>query len=298
MNERSDSNVIFSGCGFDGNQPYLDFDHEMDGRFHRRRFHLSDGAFTLRFLEERYCPGSFSLDRLMGSPCTSVTPLVNSSHNHCYACFETTGFNPAFYHMPMHKISPQQRNYNQERHAVYLAWFGPSVVKVGISSVRRLSTRWKEQGARWAVQIAECFNAYEARELEEKISQAFDLPEVIQVATKKKLLRNTIDFREGRTQLEELTTSVLESFPNLNRGKVQTMDQAYFMSALANHHLIDQAESGKISGVPVALIGDILISDNNGQLFMLSLKKWIGHSVLLTHVRESIDFHPQQTALF
>jgi hypothetical protein len=97
-----------------------------------------------------------------------------------------TGFNPAFYNAPT--LSPQQQLRNLEPHLVYLAHFGGSTMKVGMTHARRGIHRLLEQGARMGVLLARFADAYRARALEERIARDLEIAEAVRPARKRQLL--------------------------------------------------------------------------------------------------------------
>ena len=103
--------------------------------------------------------------------CSQVCPdgaTVDEKYENCLKCRNRTGFNPAFYHAD--SVSAQQEKINQQPHFVYLAYFAPGVIKVGISQEERGIRRLLEQGARLAVKLETFASALIARQYEAKIA--------------------------------------------------------------------------------------------------------------------------------
>lgn len=92
----------------------------------------------------------------------------SSKVNNCGECYKKIGFNSSFYNSSC--ISPQQLEYNKTPYVVYLAYFSPACVKVGIASLKRSRLRLLEQGAKAAFILKTFPDAYQARELESKIA--------------------------------------------------------------------------------------------------------------------------------
>ncbi|MFK7786247.1 MAG: DUF2797 domain-containing protein [Crocinitomicaceae bacterium] len=291
-----------SGYGFDAKGAFLRFDHHVNGVINRELFYLIDKTFTIKRQIGRYCTGQFDLKTLENDVCPNAAELLSPKANVCFDCFEFIGFNPAFYHLQQHQISPQQRAYNQTRHIVYLAYFAPGLIKVGISSNDRKEHRWKEQGARFIAHIYTVPNAYEARHIEEKISTVLKLPEVVLGKKKRSLLNLRLDFSAAKKELFTLMNQIDSTLPNkCNRERIIDMEQFYNPSrTVLSSTIIDVSEhvDGKISGKCFALYGDIVLFENNGQRFMCSLKKLISHKVMFTIGEEKVDFEPQQISLF
>jgi len=294
--------ISLSGYGFDQKGAFLRLDHHEGERFRRELFYPLEKTFTIKKLPSRYCTGQFDLKTLENDVCPNAAKLLSPKANVCFDCFDFIGFNPAFYHLQQHQISPQQRHYNQTEHIVYLAYFEAGLIKVGISSNARKEHRWKEQGARFIAHIYTVPNAYEARHIEEKISTTLKLPEVV-LGKKKRSLLNVRNVYDAVKQEFYLLMDRIDSvIPNpCDRDKVMDMEQFYNPNGIRlSSTIIDVSEhvDGKISGRCLALYGDILLFENGGQQFMCSLKKIISHEVLFTIGEEKVDFEPQQTSLF
>ena len=142
-----DSTLVFSGLGYGADGPYLQM-NDLEAQ-KQMRLPVLGRTFTLKKLPQRYCIGPFDLKTYESSACPLMTELPDAatySDDMCPACREATGFNPAFYNADA--ISPQQRAYNLTPHFVYMAYFSPAHLKVGISSETRGIERLLEQGAR------------------------------------------------------------------------------------------------------------------------------------------------------
>lgn len=294
--------TALSGYGFDQSGSFIQLDQHANGLIDRELFYLVGKSFTLKKELGRYCTGQFDLKTLENDVCPNAAELLSPKANNCYDCFESIGFNPAFYHLEQHQISPQQRAYNQTKHIVYLAYFAPGLIKVGISSNDRKEHRWKEQGARFIAHVYTVPNAYEARHIEEKISSKLKLPEVVLGKKKRTLLNEKLDFIAVRSDFSSLMDQIDSVLPiPANRERVYDMEE-YFNpngTQLAST-IIDVSEhiDGKISGKCIGLYGDIVLFENAGQQFMFSLKKMISYQISFSDRVEGMDFAPQQISMF
>lgn len=295
---QSSSKWVYIGHGFDTNGPYLDID-EFGKDKKRLRFSLTGKSFTLKRMDERFCAGSFNLETLKGERCADQRPLFQTTNTSCKVCFDLTGFNPAFYHMQSADISARQRAYNQTPHVVYLAFFAPGIIKVGISSVARMKDRWLEQGARVALHLLTVSNAYEAREWEAKISEKLDLPEVI-LGRKKRAVLN-FDVSTGEEELARLKTRISQELnPEVRSDTPKNLEDDYNpgRTSLVTTLVDVTDDEDTVSGRFVALYGDILVVENGGQQFICSLKKWTAHVIEVSSEVNPMRFAPQQTSLF
>ncbi|MDG1333409.1 MAG: DUF2797 domain-containing protein [Crocinitomicaceae bacterium] len=297
-----ESFTSLSGYGFDSNGSFLRLDHHLSGTINRELFYPIGKSFTLKRELGRYCTGQFDLKTLENDVCPNASELLSPKANVCFDCFDFIGFNPAFYHLEQHQISPQQRAYNQTEHIVYLAYFASGLIKVGISSNERKEHRWKEQGARFIAHIFTVPNAYEARHIEEKISSRLNLPEVVLGRKKRALLNVKLDFALATSEFLSLMNQIDTLLPtNANRERIFDMEKFYnptgidLMSTIID--VSDHAD-GKISGKCFGLYGDIVLFENGGQQFMCSLKKLISYKVTFSEGEEKVDFEPQQISLF
>jgi hypothetical protein len=294
--------TALSGYGFDENGSFLRLDHHENGKIDREIYYLNGKTFTIQRELGRYCTGQFDLKTLENDVCPNAAELLSPKANVCFDCFDFIGFNPAFYHLEQHQISSQQRAYNQTEHIVYLAYFAPGLIKVGISSNDRKEHRWKEQGARVISHIFTVLNAYEARHLEEKISIGLNLPEVVLGKKKRSLLNVKVNFESAKMELNEVMTRIDSLLPiRCNRERIYEMDD-YFNpeKRKLDGTLIDVSEhpDGKISGRFLGLYGDVMVVQNGGIQFMCSLKKLISYRISFSEMEERMNFEPQQISLF
>ncbi len=144
-------------------QPFIDC--QIDGEIKRRELFGQDLSLEFDFLT-KYCTGWVDFE----NHCSQVCPdsaTVDGKYENCLKCRDRTGFNPAFYNAD--SVSAQQEKINQNPHFVYLAYFAPGVIKVGISQEKRGIRRLLEQGARLALKLETFSSALIARQYEAKI---------------------------------------------------------------------------------------------------------------------------------
>ena len=122
----ADHTVVLAGYGFSVDGPYLTINDLDEGTV--GYVPVLGRTFSLRRLPRRRCIGRIDLWTHEQSTCPlSAELLPDGKEDMCPACIEATGFNPSFYFSSY--ISPQQREYNQTPHYVYLAYFAPGYVK-------------------------------------------------------------------------------------------------------------------------------------------------------------------------
>lgn len=269
------------GCDTDGG--FLVVDDLSHPGWQRARFSVRDATLTLQGLEERFCTGRFDLASGKSEPCPERMPMRSDSFEQCVACHRATGFNPAFYNAP--ELSPQQQLRNLEPHLVYLAHFGGSTIKVGMTHARRGIHRLLEQGARMGVLLARFDDAYRARALEERIARDLDVPEAIRPARKRHLLGAPFSGAAVQAELRSTVEQIRVLEPELRlEPELVELDRFYGGAALFERSFTDLSETEPlaISGRCVGMIGDVLLTQQEGQRYMLSLGALVGRRVRLT----------------
>ena len=113
------------------NQPFIDC--QVDDEIKRRE--LFGQKLSLEFdFSTKYCTGWVNFENHCGQACPEQA-IAETKYENCIKCRDRRGFNPAFYHA--NSMSAQQEKINQNPHFVYLAYFAPEVIKVGISQEKR-----------------------------------------------------------------------------------------------------------------------------------------------------------------
>jgi hypothetical protein len=274
--------TVLSGYGFDeASGPYLVLDDLGPAVSTRRRWPVRDAPLTLTAGEIRRCAGYFDLITYESFPCPEQSPIGPDVET-CFKCFRRTGFFPSFYHVPVDTLSPQQRTYNERPHVVYLAYFAEGCIKVGISTQDRVFLRWRGQGARLATRLLSVGDAYEARRIEERVVRLAALPEVVRAARKRAFLNEPFDPLRARQTLEE-TRRRVEQVCDLAPAPFSVHD---FTADYLGAHTLDLPVTDltderplSISGRGVGLVGDVLLVEESGRQFMLSVKDLIGRAV-------------------
>lgn len=292
---------ILSGFGFDQTGPYFVIDEVIAHNTNRYRSYIIDHNFSIKPQADKFCIGRYDLRNFDSFPCPNRALLTGKKENVCYDCFKFNSFNPSFYNLPVNQISEKQRAYNSSPHHVYLAFFAGNMVKVGISHHERSLTRWLEQGARVAGILYKCDNAYQARAYEESISKNLRLSETIRNDQKRAQLKKRIHHEQAIAILKSLTEDINKfSDPPVTTPLYSSLDENYLHKNAVSTSVIDVTDERplQVSGTGSGLIGDILIFENAGQQFMVSLKKFMGHQILFDEVIIRQSFAPTQTSLF
>ena len=157
---------LLSYTSFDTeSRPFLEW--QVDGK--AERGDVLGRELSLEFdFSTKYCTGWLDFDNHCSQACPDGA-TVDEKYENCLKCRNRTGFNPAFYHAD--SVSAQQEKINQNPHFLYLAYFSPEVIKVGISQEARGIRRLLEQGARVALKLETFASALIARQYEAKIAK-------------------------------------------------------------------------------------------------------------------------------
>lgn len=248
-------------------------------------FPIKQQEICLQVLTTRYCTGTYDAATKKYIPCPHQRQ-VKPSYQNCYPCFEAIGFNPAFYHMPKEELSLRQQAYNQEAHCTYLAYFGPGIIKVGIARHARVQKRWLEQGARAAVVLQITPDAYQARELEERVSTTFRIPERITRSQKKQLLNFPYSFSQAAASLSQRVQAIKKTLePAAVPHPVQDL-QAHYFSAVQPPTLLDaDRRKQPIVGQVVGMVGDLLVYKSEDRFWMAALKGRLGQAFVQLSAR-------------
>lgn len=275
-----DTTLVFSGLGYASEGPYLMM-NDLHGK-KQMQLPVLGRTFTMRCLPQRYCIGPFDLKTYQSDACpleTELPSLQDYKDDMCPACREATGFNPAFYNAD--NISPQQRAYNLTPHFVYMAYFSPEHLKVGISSETRGIERLLEQGARVAGILKRFPNADEARALEAHLCAQEGILETMRLGTKNKLLSDTFNAQEACACVQDMA----RKYGIEPEGGVLDLTPYYFGEGVTSPAIMQLPESvptDMCAGLCVGMIGGTLILEQDGNAFAVPVKDWEGHAVEFT----------------
>jgi len=244
----------------------------------------------------KYCTGWVDFD----NHCSQVCPdsaTVDGKYGNCLKCRNRTGFNPAFYNAD--SVSVQQEKINQQPHFVYLAYFAPGVIKVGISQEKRGIRRLLEQGARLALKLETFSSALIARQYEAKIASLSGIMETVAASKKLGLIRRPLDAVAAEQALADTLMRIQQKlgldFPN----RTLIMCEDYFHTDGRDlSSVIDMTGHKTMAGVVISVIGPILITDYDGQLLAYNVKKFIGYQAQTIDGIIDIKIPSTQLALF
>ena len=275
------------------NQPFIDC--QIDGEIKRRELFGQDLSLEFDF-STKYCTGWVDFD----NHCSQVCPdsaTVDGKYENCLKCRDRTGFNPAFYNAD--SVSAQQEKINQNPHFVYLAYFAPGVIKVGISQEERGIRRLLEQGARLALKLETFASALIARQYEAKIASLSGVMETVAASKKLGLIRRPLNAAAAEQALADTLMRIQQKlgldFPN----RTLIMCEDYFHTDGRDlSSVIDMTGHKTMAGVVISVIGSVLIAEYDGQLLAYNVKKFIGYQAQTVDGAIDIEIPSTQLALF
>lgn len=275
------------------NQPFIDC--QIGSEIKRRELFGQDLSLEFDF-STKYCTGWVDFD----NHCSQVCPdsaTVDGKYENCLKCRDRTGFNPAFYNAD--SVSAQQEKINQNPHFVYLAYFAPEVIKVGISQEERGIRRLLEQGARLALKLETFSSALIARQYEAKIARLSGIVETMPIHKKLELIKQPFDRADGeeklRQKLLEIEQKIGVSFP---RSELILCEDYFHTAGVDLTRVVLMKDQNQLAGRVRSIIGPILITDYDGQLLAYNVKKFIGYQAQTIDGVISIEIPSTQLALF
>lgn len=255
-------------------------------------------VLTLQFdMTTRYCIGWRDMAAGERHSCPDGQTVENK-YEQCATCQKRTGFNPAFYHAT--SVSEQQQSRNLEPHIVYLAHFGPGVIKVGISHAKRGNNRLLEQGARSALVLDTFPSAHVARQYEAKIAALPGIAETIQQRKKIELIKQPHDKTAAQTELHTIKSTIETATRTTFTGNdAVSFDTTYFPDGLPPlTEAINMSDQHIISGQANGQLGTLLFCQHQNTPLFLPLKKYIGYRMSLSDSETVIHLPARQTTLF
>lgn len=296
--------TVLAGYGFGDQGPYLRF-NDIDAQT-QHIVPVVGKTFSLVRQSRRFCTGRFDLRTFQREVCPLKVELLPTEKDEmCPACREATGFNPSFYYAET--ISPQQREYNQTPHFVYLAYFSSSHIKAGISSETRGIERLLEQGARVACIVGRFADADDARTLEAALCAQAGILETMRASLKARLLAEekfdpaqaAMVLTQEMQRLAGIEAVAQEGFAPED---IQDLSACYFggPSPDVSELQLPEGHEGECAGTCIGMVGGLLVLKQGAFSYIVSLKEWESHVVDLyeDEVRFVFDSVPQQASLF
>ena len=275
------------------NQPFIDC--QIGGDIKRRELFGQDLSLEFDF-STKYCTGWVDFE----NHCSQICPdsaTVDGKYENCLKCRDRTGFNPAFYNAD--SVSAQQEKINQNPHLVYLAYFAPGVIKVGISQEERGIRRLLEQGARLAVKLETFSSALIARQYEVKIAGLDGIVETMPIHKKLELIKQPFERADGeeklRQKLLEIEQKIGVSFP---RSELILCEDYFHTTDVDLTSVVLMKDQPQLVGYVLSVIGSIAITEYDGNLLGYNLKKYIGYHAQKISEPIELKLPSEQLTLF
>ena len=275
------------------NQPFIDC--QIGDEIKRRELFGQDLSLEFDF-STKYCTGWVDFE----NHCSQICPdsaTVDGKYENCLKCRDRTGFNPAFYNAD--SVSAQQEKINQNPHFVYLAYFAPGVIKVGISQEERGIRRLLEQGARLALKLETFSSALIARQYEAKIARLDGIVETMPIHKKLELMKQPFERATGEEKLQqkllEIEQKIGVSFP---KSELIPCEDYFHTTGVDLTRVVLMKDQNQLAGRVRSIIGPILITDYDGQLLAYNVKKFIGYQAQTIDGAIDIEIPSTQLALF
>ena len=275
------------------NKPFVEC--QVDGKIERHELFGQDLSLEFDF-SVKYCTGWVDFE----NRCSQICPdhaTVDEKYENCLKCRDKTGFNPAFYNVS--SVSVQQEKINQNPHFVYLAYFAPNVIKVGISQEERGIRRLLEQGARLAIKLETFSSALIARQYEAKISKLDGIAETLPASKKMELIKQPFDHADGerelRQKLLEIEQKIGVSFP---KSELIPCENYFQTAGVDLSRVVLMKDYGQLVGHVRSVIGSIVITDYDSQLLAYNIKKLIGYRAQKVDREIELDLPTEQLTLF
>lgn len=275
------------------NQPLLEW--QVDGEVGRCNTLEQELSFEFD-LSQRFCTGWVDFANRCSQACPEQA-TVETKYENCVKCRDRTGFNPAFYNAD--SVSVQQEKINQNPHFIYLAYFAPGVIKVGISQEERGIRRLLEQGARLALKLETFASALIARQYEAKIAKLDGIMETVAASKKLGLIKQPLDTTVAEQTLADALMRIHRQlgldFPNRT---LITCEDYFHTDGRDFSSVIDMTGNKVLAGTVVSVIGSVLITEYDGQLLAYNVKKFIGYRAQAVQGAVDLEIPNTQLTLF
>ena len=275
------------------NQPFIDC--QIGDEIKRRELFGQDLSLEFDF-STKYCTGWVDFENHSSQICPD-SATVDGKYENCLKCRDRTGFNPAFYNAD--SVSAQQEKINQNPHFVYLAYFAPGVIKVGISQEERGIRRLLEQGARLALKLETFSSALIARQYEAKISALDGIVETMPIHKKLELIKQPFERATGekklRQKLLEIEQKIGVSFP---KSELIPCEDCFCTNDIDLTRAIIMKDQNQLVGRVRSVIGSIVITEHKDQLLAYNLKKFIGYQAHKITGDIELELPSEQLTLF
>jgi len=273
----------------------FEFQASHEGRFGRKKINLGIDL-SLALTSETHCGGSMR-DNIW-KKCPHEVP----GKKRCEYCRAREGgfVFTAFDGFDQSNVTTEDLAQISGEHVVYLAWFGPNMIKVGVSKLERQALRQLEQGSYATLFFAQTPDGVSARQIETLFRKS-GLADKIKMSQKKDLL---IPDQEDAL-IQSSLLDILKKHKTCLSGDYQhlekfLLDDPVFMTwsdilGLDNvrksskiFHAVDLKKDYWVSGKLMAIRGPFLMLETPDEIIACNAKDFLGRD---------IDFTPRDPGL-
>jgi len=256
------------------------------------------GEIKLTRTDIKKCTGYYDLAERLYRPCPDRVDLTGADVSQCAQCRVANGFGLCLgcNGDRCRADNPRGVAFCQQPHVVYLAAF-PGRVKVGTAAAYRGLERMREQGAIVSVFFAQTPDGQIARRLEQAVSDLGIAKNINGVYKMSNLIfdRELTNVRQGLAQkLNDIRPKIAAPFaPYFIEPEFNVFSDIYrpLSDCLADTRRADLfgepetvvkdydkvTDAKEISGDIKAVIGGLMVTENNPKIAVVSLKSWEGY---------------------
>jgi hypothetical protein len=180
--------------------------------------------------------------------------------------------------------SPERRSQCDETdYAIYLVVFNDETLKIGVSSEKRVRTRWVEQGADYGGVLRLVQGGIHARRIEDRLGKNPKAAKQVRGVRKIRSLLDKIDIDAAQSIVEDFLLEV-EDGELGNTVDLEDLSGYYSLSNVATRPNLWRTRSEEIDGRPllgsvVGMKGSLLVTSLGSSYTVIDLKQVIGYSL-------------------
>jgi hypothetical protein len=180
--------------------------------------------------------------------------------------------------------SPERRSQCDETdYAIYLVVFNDETLKIGVSSEKRVRTRWVEQGADYGGVLRFVKGGINARRIEDRLGKNPKAAKVVRGERKIRGLLDKIEIDKAQSIVDDFLIEV-EDGELGNTVELQDLSGIYSLSNVETRPTPWKTRSEKIEDRPllgevVGLKGSLLITKLGSAYTVIDLKQVVGYSL-------------------
>lgn len=259
-----------------------------------------EGFISLQRTNQKRCKGYYDLERKQIVPCRTFKDLTGSNYSQCIECQTNSGFDLCLgcNGDNCQTNSDKAKRFCKEGHHVYLAYFANDKLKVGTAASYRKYERLLEQGALYSIFLAEVPNGRLARKIENEVSKLGITTRVNASYKMNNFVIDRTDKEIGQMLMSEYET-ILSKINGENKqyfikpeynnftqisdivrqNLLQESMQLNFFGGMdePEHREYDKiAKPEKINGDIKAVVGSLLLVNNNNRYSVINMKSLEG----------------------